>query len=120
MLLVHILRSGNILFPPFPAEQIPALLRSKAVLLSDLFWHDGMTQWEPVDGNWLPAAEVVAPPVVKRPRDVPVIFTEETDAPPAASRLTRWDRPSLLQFSERRYRETASPWGAVEAHAAAM
>lgn len=36
----------------FPEEDVPALLRSNTLLHSDLFWHEGMPEWLPVDARW--------------------------------------------------------------------
>lgn len=36
----------------YSEEQVPALLKSNALLRSDLFWHEGMPDWQPVDSRW--------------------------------------------------------------------
>lgn len=114
MLLVHILRDGTILVPPFPEKQIPALLRARSVLHSDHFWHEGMAEWSLVAGRWPVGSAFVAPEVPEAvrpanaapaaPRPTPVAAEE------APAKLSRWDRVSKLQYSEKRYRATCAPW----------
>src|SRR5438309_1488311 len=42
MILVHILRDGAVLVPPFPAPKISRLLHARSILPTDHFWHEGM------------------------------------------------------------------------------
>jgi hypothetical protein len=108
MLLVHILRNGTPLVPPFPENKIPALLRAKAILRSDYFWHQGMAEWAPVDGRWPEGAELVEPEPVTAKVELP------TPAAPAVAttvkKRSRWEHVSLLQVSKTRYQETCAPW----------
>src|SRR3954465_5905047 len=52
MILVHILRDGVILVPPFPAPKISKLLHAGSVRPSDHFWHEGMANWQIVSTRW--------------------------------------------------------------------
>jgi hypothetical protein len=45
-------RDGAPLIPALPAEVVPALLRTKAVFPSDLYWHEGMAEWSLVEAGW--------------------------------------------------------------------
>jgi hypothetical protein len=115
MTLVHILRDGTPLFPPFPAPKIPALLRARSVLPSDYFWHEGMPEWQPVSGRWT-ADE---PPQLATPAEPPTTY-----APAAVchepAKIARRNRPSLLQEAKLRYYESLAPWGGtVEANRSA-
>jgi hypothetical protein len=46
---IRIARDGEALVPSLPEEVVPSLLESKAVLPSDHFWHEGMTEWMPLE-----------------------------------------------------------------------
>ncbi|HUR58817.1 MAG TPA: hypothetical protein VM029_13980 [Opitutaceae bacterium] len=49
---IQIARDGEALVPSLPEEIVPSLLQSKAVLPSDHYWHEGMTEWIPIDVTW--------------------------------------------------------------------
>jgi hypothetical protein len=109
MLLVHILRAGIPLFPPFPAEKIPALLRAKSVLRSDYFWHEGMDQWTSVEERWPPGVEI-STEIAPEPAPVRGAFPVANAQPNPPNRRSRTERISMLQYSATRYRETCAPW----------
>ena len=111
MILVHILRDGVVLVPPFPAPSIAKLMHAGSVRPTDHFWHEGMSEWQMVSTRWEPAAgpatvstgtatvNSTAPGALNRPaNDLPRL------------RPSRRDRASLLHESMRRYHETLSPW----------
>ena len=45
----------------YPEEAVPALIQSKVLHGSDLFWHDGMPEWKEVATRWQSAS---VPPAV--------------------------------------------------------
>lgn len=110
MILVHILRDGVVLVPPFPAPKISRLLHARSILPTDYFWHEGMAEWQPVSARWEAddgATKAVAlAPLAPTPAEM--IATVDRVAPlPVPSRR---DRTSLLAESKRRYHETLVPW----------
>jgi hypothetical protein len=109
MLLVHILRNGVVLFPPFPEPKIPTLLHAQSVLPTDYFWHEGMTGWAIVSERWTPAADSapVAPLLPEAPVEAPAPAAPRDPSPIASPRR---NRPSLLDEAKRRYHETLAPW----------
>jgi hypothetical protein len=36
----------------YPEESVPDLLRTKVLLLTDLYWHEGMPEWKAVASRW--------------------------------------------------------------------
>jgi len=44
-------RNGNLL-GEYEEEAVPALLESKSILLTDIYWHEGMPQWASVSERW--------------------------------------------------------------------
>jgi hypothetical protein len=111
MLLVHILRDGVILVPPFPAPKISKLLHARSIHPTDHFWHEGMPDWQLVGTRWEPddgssAAPSIRPEVISStPAAAPAIAHETTPLVPS-----RRNRPSLLHACKKRYYETFAPW----------
>jgi hypothetical protein len=44
-------RNGS-LIGEYEEEAVPALLESGSLLLTDIYWHEGMAQWAPVGERW--------------------------------------------------------------------
>ena len=44
-------RNGTLL-GDYDEEAVPGLLESKKILLTDIYWHEGMAQWAPVSERW--------------------------------------------------------------------
>ena len=113
MLLVHILRDGVILVPPFPAPKISRLLHAGSVRSDDFFWHEGMSAWEQVSTRWepdagpAPGAPVTLPPFA--PASIAPLSAPPVSDPPPEKRPWR-ERTSLLQEAKKRYYETLVPW----------
>ena len=113
MILVHILRDGVVLVPPFPAPSISKLMHAGSVRPTDHFWHEGMSEWQLVSTRWEPEASSssAAPAPASPTTDTRAAF-ENTSVV-----VSRRDRPSLLHESKRRYHETLAPWARAGAPA---
>lgn len=111
MILVHILRDGVVLVPPFPAPSISKLMHAGSVRPTDHFWHEGMSEWQLVRTRWEPEAgpATVSSGTATANSTAPGKLIRPADDRPL-SRPSRRDRASLLHESMRRYHETLSPW----------
>ena len=36
----------------YPEQAVPALLQSSVLRFTDLFWHEGMSEWTPISARW--------------------------------------------------------------------
>jgi hypothetical protein len=45
----------------YPEEAVPALLQSRVLFPTDLFWHEGLPEWQSVSSRWPAAKE---PPII--------------------------------------------------------
>lgn len=109
MLLVHILRDGVILVPPFPAPKISRLLHAGSVRADDFFWHEGMSEWQTVGTRWEPDAGPAPESSITTPAVSAEHATTAATPRPAAFR-PRSQRTSLLDQAKKRYHETLVPW----------
>jgi hypothetical protein len=121
MILVHILRDGVILVPPFPAPKISKLLHAGSVRPSDHFWHEGMANWQIVSTRWeADDGSSAAPATTTSPawpaKASAARLANHDDAPLPSSRR---NRTSLIHQSKMRYHETLVPWGQSAATAQA-
>ena len=48
----------------YPEEAVPALLQSKVLRGTDLFWHEGMAEWSAIASRWREIPPML-PPVVQ-------------------------------------------------------
>lgn len=115
MILVHILRDGVVLVPPFPAPSISKLLHAGSVQPADRFWHEGMTDWQLVSTRW--EADAGTAPAIPNPAPVSSARFNPGPTQSAPFNSSRRDRPSLLSEAKRRYHETLAPWAQTPAAA---
>ncbi len=116
MILVHILRDGVILVPPFPAPKIAKLMHARSVLPTDHFWHEGMSEWQLVSTRWEPD-DGSSTALAARTTPATTLSAMATRAAHehAPVIVSRRNRASLLHECKKRYHETLVPWSRQDA-----